>query len=139
MRELDIDLMLVSNSYLPERSQFLSTTELVTVVGNLMENAIEATNMIPAEDLRAVAVQITEDEKGLLIMVSDTGEGIEPENLPHIFERGFSTKAATGRGVGMCRIRDIVESHGGTIDVDTEPGSGTTFTIIISQKRGGSL
>ena len=139
MRELDIDLILVSNSYLPERSNFLSTTELVTVVGNLMENAIEATNMIPAEDLRAVAVQITEDEKGLLIMVSDTGEGIEPENLPHIFERGFSTKAATGRGVGMCRIRDIVESHGGTIDVDTEPGSGTTFTIIISQKRGGSL
>jgi CitB family two-component system sensor histidine kinase MalK/two-component system sensor histidine kinase DctS len=139
MRELDIDLILVSNSYLPERSEFLSTTELVTVVGNLMENAIEATNMIPAEDLRAVAVQITEDEKGLLIMVSDTGEGIEPENLPHIFERGFSTKAAAGRGVGMCRIREIVESHGGTIDVDTEPGSGTTFTIIISQKRGGSL
>lgn len=139
MRELDIDLILVSNSNLPERSEFLSTTELVTVVGNLMENAIEATDVIPAEDLRAVAVQITEDEKGLLIMVSDTGEGIQPENLPHIFERGFSTKAATGRGVGMCRIREIVESHGGTIDVDTEPGSGTTFTIIISQKRGGSL
>ena len=109
------------------------------MVGNLLENAIEATDVIPAEDLRAVVLQITEDEKGLLIMVSDTGGGIDPDVLPHIFEPGFSTKAAKGRGVGMGRIKEIVDSHHGTIDVDTEPGSGTTFTIIFSQKRGGSL
>ena len=139
MRELDIDMILLSNSSLPEQSAHLSTTELVTVVGNLLENAIEATNVIPAEDLRAVVLQITEDEKGLLIMVSDTGEGISEEDLPQIFRKGFSTKAATGRGVGMSRIQDIVSSHGGTIDVDTEPGSGTTFTIIISRERGGSV
>ena len=139
MRELDIDFMLVSNSLLPEQSRYLSNMELVTVVGNLLENAIEATNVIPAEELRAIALQITEDKKGLLIMVSDTGEGIDDESLPRIFDQGFSTKARKGRGVGMHRIRQIVESHGGTIDVDTEPGSGTTFTIIFSQKRGGSL
>ena len=139
MRELDIDFMLVSNSSLPEQSRYLSNTELVTVVGNLLENAIEATNVIPAEELRAIALQLTEDERGLLIMVSDTGEGISSEILPHIFDQGFSTKASRGRGVGMHRIRQIVESHCGTIDVDTEPGSGTTFTIIFSQKRGGSL
>ena len=139
MRELDIDFVLVSNSSLPEQSAYLSNTELVSLVGNLLENAIEATNVIPAEDLRAVALQITEDEKGLLIMVSDTGEGIGEDVLPRIFESGFSTKASRGRGVGMGRIREIVDSHGGTIDVDTEPGSGTTFTIIFNQKRGGSL
>lgn len=139
MRELDIDFMLVSNSSLPEQSRYLSNTELVTVVGNLLENAIEATNVIPAEELRAIALQLTEDERGLLIMVSDTGEGISSEILPHIFDQGFSTKASRGRGVGMHRIKEIIESHCGTIDVDTEPGSGTTFTIIFSQKRGGSL
>ena len=139
MRELDIKLVLMRNSRLPEQSRYLSTTELVTVVGNLLENAIEATDAIPAEDLRAVTLQLTEDETGLLIMVSDTGEGIAPEHLPHIFDHGFSTKAATGRGVGMGRIKEIVESHGGTIDVDTEPGSGTTFTIIIGRERGGSV
>lgn len=139
MRELDINLVLMRNSRLPERSRYLSTTELVTVVGNLLENAIEATDAIPAEDLRAVTLQLTEDETGLLIMVSDTGEGIAPEHLPHIFDHGFSTKAAAGRGVGMGRIKEIVESHGGTIDVDTEPGSGTTFTIIFSRERGGSV
>ena len=139
MREMDIDFILLSNSGLPDQSAYLSGTELVTVVGNLLENAIEATNVIPAGELRVVTLQITEDEKGLLIMVSDTGEGIAGDVLPHIFEPGFSTKASHGRGVGMRRIKEIVDSHGGTIDVDTEPGSGTTFTIIFSQKRGGRV
>ena len=139
MRELDISLVLMRNSSLPEQSRYLTTTELVTVVGNLLENAIEATGASPAGELRAVVLQLTEDEQGLMVMVSDTGVGISQEDLPHIFERGFSTKAAQGRGVGMSRIREIVEGHGGTIDVDTEPGSGTTFTIIIGRERGGSV
>jgi CitB family two-component system sensor histidine kinase MalK/two-component system sensor histidine kinase DctS len=138
MRELDVDFVLMRNSALPERSRCLSTEEPVTVVGNLMENAIEAANAIPADELRVVVLQLTEDEKGLYIMVSDTGTGIDANVLPHIFEAGFSTKAATGRGVGMGRIKEIVDSHGGTIDVETDPGSGTTFTIILSQKQGGS-
>ena len=139
MRELDIDFMLISNSSMPRQSAYLSNPELVTVVGNLLENAIETTNVIPAGQLRAIALQLTEDERGLLIMVSDTGEGISAEALPRIFELGYSTKASKGRGVGMSRIKEIVDSHGGTIDVDAEPGSGTTFTIIFSEKRGGSL
>ena len=69
-------------------------------------------------------------------MVSDTGTGIEPGVLPHIFETGFSTKASSGRGVGMGRVKEIVESHFGSIEVDTDPGSGTTFTIIIGRKEG---
>ena len=139
MRELDLELTLMQNSSLPEHSKYLSSSELVTVVGNLMENAIEAANTTPMDRYRGVAVQLTEDEKGLLIMVSDTGEGISEEHLPHIYEAGFSTKAKKGRGVGMNRIKQIVESHGGTIDVETEPGEGTTFTIILNQKRGGIL
>ena len=137
MRERDVDFVLMNNSYLPEQSRYLTTDELVTVVGNLLENAIEATDIIPAEDLRAVAMQITEDDKGLLIQVSDTGIGIEDEDLPLIFNTGFSTKAATGRGVGMSRIKEIVDRRGGSIEVETEPGSGTTFTLIFSRERGG--
>ena len=136
MRELDIDFVLMSNSSLPEQSAYLSNTELVTLVGNLLENAIEATNVIPGDELRAVTLQITEDEKGLLIMVSDTGEGISQEALPHIFESGFSTKSGSGRGVGMKLISQIVDRHSGSIEVDTEPGSGTTITIIFSRERG---
>lgn len=137
MRERDVDFVLMTNSYLPEQSRYLTTDELVTVVGNLLENAIEATDIIPAEDLRAVSLQLTEDDKGLLIQVSDTGTGIEDEVLPKIFNTGFSTKADTGRGVGMSRIKEIVDRRGGSIEVETEPGSGTTFTLIFSRERGG--
>lgn len=138
-RELNIELALLSNSHLPEHSRYLSTEELVTVVGNLLENAMEAVNAQAADALRSVVLQITEDDKGLFIMVSDTGEGIREEDLPHIFETGFSTKAAAGRGIGMKLIREISDAHGGTVDVDTEPGSGTTITVIFRQERGGSL
>ena len=136
MRELDIQLTLLSNSSLPERSRYLSTRELVTVVGNLLENAMEAVDAAPADGIRNVVLQLTEDEKGLFLMVSDTGEGISPENLPHIFEESFSTKARSGRGVGMKLIQEIVDRHGGSIEVDTEPGSGTTFSLILSRERG---
>ena len=114
----------------------MSTNELVTVVGNLLENAMEAVDPVPAGQDRSIALQITEDDRGLLIMVSDTGRGISREDLPHIFENGFSTKAGSGRGVGMKLIREITDRHGGSIEVDTEPGSGTTITIIFSRERG---
>jgi signal transduction histidine kinase len=70
-------------------------------------------------------------------MVSDTGPGIADKDLPHIYEQGFSTKASKGRGMGMALIKRIVDGHAGTIEVETEPGFGTTFTIILNQTRGG--
>lgn len=139
MRELEIELTLLKNSALPEHSRYLSTGELVTVIGNLLENAIEALSAVPRDAVRSIVLQITEDENGLLIMVSDTGEGIDPKDLPHIYKYGFSTKAASGRGVGMSLIQEIVDHRGGTIEVDTEPGYGTTFGLIFGRERGGSI
>ncbi len=138
MRELDIRLTLLANSCLPEHSRYLSTHELVTVVGNLLENAIEAVNAQPPGADRSVVMQITEDETGLLIVLSDSGVGIQETDLPHIYESGFSTKANHGRGVGMVLIKSVVDRHGGILEVDSEPGSGTTFTLIINRPRGGT-
>lgn len=136
-RELDIHLTLLSNSDLPEHSQYLSTSDLVAVVGNLLENAIEAINAQVTENSRSIDLQITEDARGLVLIVSDTGIGILPWQLNHIYESSFSTKAAEGRGIGMSLIHDIVEHRGGSIEVDSEPGAGTTFTLIFSKKRKG--
>ena len=142
MRELNIELLLANTSHIPNQSRYLSTNELVTVVGNLMENAIEAIEAVDStqEDrIRSVRLDLTENEKGLLIMISDSGTGISDQDLPLIYEPGFSTKAAKGRGVGMVLVKRIVESHGAAIDVETEPGFGTTFTIILNRERGGTL
>lgn len=136
MRELDIHLTLLANSSLPEHSRYLSTPEIVTVVGNLLENAIEAVNAVSDDRARTIVLQITEDEHSLLILISDSGIGIDPEIMPHICELGFSTKAAEGRGVGMSLIRDIVDRHEGSMEVDSEPGDGTTFTLIFTKERG---
>lgn len=137
MRELDIHMTLLANSHLPEHSRYLSTQDLVMVVGNLLENAVEAVNAVTDSRPRSVVLQITEDDNGLLIQVSDSGIGIDDAVLPHVYEVGFSTKASEGRGVGMSLIRDAVERRKGTIEVDTEPGCGTTFTLIFNQPRGG--
>ncbi len=69
------------------------------------------------------------------IMVRDTGSGITPENLKNIFRPFFTTKSGqnrptgSGSGVGLAFCRRIVEAHGGTIGVESEPGQGSTFTV----------
>jgi len=108
---------------------------LIKVVGNLLENAIEAINARSDNGDRDIVMQLTENDEGLLIMVSDTGIGITPENLKRIYEQGFSTKASEGRGTGMTLIKEVVTRCEGNIEVESEPGSGTTFTLIFDKER----
>ena len=64
----------------------------------------------------------------LAIVVEDTGAGIPPEARRRIFEPFFTTKAR-GTGLGLAVARRVIEEHGGTIEVTSQPGQGTTFTI----------
>jgi signal transduction histidine kinase len=73
-----------------------------------------------------------------LIEIADTGAGIHPEDLPHIFERFYrSDKAGTTRGfgLGLAIARNIIEQHQGTIEVESEPGTGSTFRIVVPLSR----
>jgi signal transduction histidine kinase/DNA-binding response OmpR family regulator len=94
---------------------------------NLISNACDACK---SEDV----VTISTDQEGeyIIIRVQDTGKGIPPENLPKIFEPFFSTKPEVkGTGLGLSVSYGIIKNHGGRIDVTSEPGLGTTFTVSL--------
>jgi two-component system heavy metal sensor histidine kinase CusS len=93
-------------------------------VSNLVGNALAHT---PAEG--EVRLTAEADQAGLRVTVADTGTGILPEDLPHLFDRFFRSRAAraSGRGVGLglAIVRRVSELHGGTLTVESEPGRGT--------------
>jgi len=101
--------------------------ELVDVVLNLVVNAVQA-----RQDGRAnrVAVELVRDGPHAVLKVADTGKGISAGHLKRLFEAYFTTKApGEGAGLGLSLARKIVLSHGGSIDVTTEVGVGSTFTV----------
>jgi signal transduction histidine kinase len=90
---------------------------------NLLRNAMEAT---PAGG--AVSLAARTSARGHTIEVRDTGPGIVADTLPKIFDLYFTTKAG-GTGIGLAVTQQIVAAHGGTIEVDTVPGRGTTMRV----------
>ena len=101
------------------------------VLNNLLNNAIAHTG-------KDGSISLTSRQQGdkLYINVTDTGEGIPPEDLPMIFERFYRvdksrTRATGGSGLGLTIARRIVEAHGGTIEATSQIGKGSTFTFSI--------
>ena len=104
---------------------------LEQVVLNLLANALDAVEGRP-EPRVTLATLLTDGpgDPGVEICVADNGSGIPPEVLPLIFEPFFSTKdSGRGTGLGLPISQDIVERHGGTIRVETEPDAGTRFKV----------
>ncbi|TDD90450.1 HAMP domain-containing protein [Actinomadura darangshiensis] len=98
-------------------------------VGNLLANAVRYTPSGGRVSLRAYA-----DGDEVLIEVSDTGPGIEPEHLPHVFDRFWRaeksrSRQSGGSGLGLAIVRQLAEAHGGSAAVRSEPGRGATFVL----------
>jgi len=105
------------------------------VVDNLISNAIKYTGR---EGSVSVTARVGEDE-GIELVVSDTGMGIAEEDLPHIFDRFYRAGEAEaqhipGTGLGLSIVRDIVEAHGGTLEVASTVGEGSEFTVRLSRR-----
>jgi len=122
----------------PERLPYALADEsrFGQIIGNLLDNAIKHTEN--------GTVVVTASEKGGKIEVSvrDTGEGIEPEHLPHLFEafRTFDeTSEQRGFGLGLAIVGQLVELQGGTISVDSTRGVGTAFTFTLPVASGGRM
>jgi signal transduction histidine kinase len=101
--------------------------QLRQALDNLVRNAVEAT---PAGGLVRLAAR--REAGGRAVEVTDTGRGIGPDELPRIFDLYFTTKPE-GTGVGLAVTQQIVTAHGGTIEVDSRPGAGTTMTVRLPE------
>jgi two-component system, OmpR family, phosphate regulon sensor histidine kinase PhoR len=103
--------------------------QIRVVLTNIVDNAIKYTI-----EGGTVTVSAITNQSLARVKVSDTGIGIKAEDLPHIFDRFFrvkgkDTRGITGSGLGLSLVQKVVEAHNGSIDVDSESGKGTTFTV----------
>ena len=102
------------------------------VLANLVSNAVRHT---PAGG--SVTVQVDEpSDAGCVVRVIDTGEGITPDDLPHVFDRFWRadpsrTRESGGAGLGLAISHELVRVHGGRLDVESVPGAGSTFIITL--------
>jgi two-component system OmpR family sensor kinase/two-component system sensor histidine kinase BaeS len=101
------------------------------VLGNLLHNAVRHT---PPRGSVVVAAEATEDGS-VAFSVRDSGTGIPPDLLPHVFDRFVKASGSDGAGLGLAIARSLVEAHGGTIDARSEPGAGSTFRFVLPTSR----
>jgi signal transduction histidine kinase len=102
---------------------------------NLFSNAIRY-----SKDGDSINITGSETSGSCIVKVSDTGIGIADKDKEHIFElfyRGTNSRREEGMGIGLTVVKSIVDTHGWTIGVDSEPGKGTTFTITIPKQTTG--
>ena len=125
--ELGIRLRLDRESTLSEESPWLPPEAYVTILGNLIENAIEVLNQSRCTT-KEISVSIREGEDSLLLCVEDTGPGISPQLRRTMFQRGVSTKGRS-RGTGLSLVHEVVEAYHGEIRVESESGVGTSFFL----------
>jgi len=115
---------------------FIDEDKIREVLVNLITNAIHA---MSAGDTVFVRTNLAEDKNHIIIEIEDTGKGIPPEFLAHIFDPFFSTKGTEGTGLGLSISYGIIRKHQGKINVKSKVGEGTTFTIelpIYQTKEG---
>jgi signal transduction histidine kinase len=109
---------------------FVDRDKFFRIFSNLLSNAIRYT------DKGQIRILTEVKNQNLILYFSDTGQGIEPQNLDRIFDRFYRTDSARSRvgggtGLGLAITRAIVQAHQGTIEVTSKLGQGTTFTITI--------
>lgn len=103
---------------------------LEKVLVNLLSNAFKFT-----PEGGSARIELTEEGDRVFIQVIDTGSGIQPANLPHLFDRFYTEDRSMGTGIGLHLVKEYIHMHGGEIRVESEPGQRTTFTVCLRKGK----
>lgn len=119
----------------PHLRIFADATHISNVISNLIDNAIKY-----SADKVEIIIEVGETDRMSRVVVSDQGIGIDRDNQPRIFEKFYRVPTGNmqhvrGYGLGLYYVKQIVEKHGGSISVQSEPGKGSTFTLLLPKRK----
>ena len=126
-----VDMRVDARSRLEELPESLSELDAITVLGNLLHNAVDAVLEGPEAKPR-VSVRVAQSSDELLMIVRDWGPGITLEEVANIFDRDHTTKRGHA-GIGLFLVRGIVRRAGGSIDLEHPRGGGVQFVVRVPQ------
>ncbi|MBZ5752856.1 ATP-binding protein [Metabacillus rhizolycopersici] len=128
--EKKINLEIDSESFVDPLPSHIEVTDIITIIGNLIDNAFDA---VTHQKEKKVTFSITSIGNDIIIEVTDSGKGISEDLLGALFSLGYSSKGKN-RGYGLFNVQHIVESLGGTIEVNNEKNGGAIFTVYLPKK-----
>jgi CitB family two-component system sensor histidine kinase CitS len=131
--EKKIDFAIDDNSSLGIVPRHIDMAKLITILGNVIDNAMEA---VEENDTKQVSFFTTDLGEDIIFEIADNGKGITEDMMDTIFETGYSTKAMFDRGYGLASVKTVVEELGGSIVVHNQPEAGAVFSVFIPKKGG---
>ena len=133
--ELNVKFVLREGCCYSQSDMNLPSEMLVTIIGNLIDNAFESMNENNDYSVqKELLFGIYSRPGAVLITTDDTGSGISPENMEHIFENGYSTKGE-GRGTGLYQVKAMIDAFGGKITAESQAGVGTSFSVSFMEEK----
>ncbi|WP_369600368.1 sensor histidine kinase [Hahella sp. SMD15-11] len=133
-REMGLVLVLHPESHMRDLPEALERDKLVSILGNLIDNALEATRDHTGRG-GVVSVSMSDFGDELIFEIEDQGPGIPPEARETIFHKGVTSKAESGHGYGLHLVRQWVALFHGTITVEPADEGGTRFTVYLPKQR----
>ncbi|WP_241236370.1 ATP-binding protein [Brevibacillus marinus] len=133
-RELKVRFTVDRDSSLKRLPDHLPHQTMIILLGNLIQNSFDAV-LEQEPDKREVVCYLSDRGDDILLEVEDSGKGIPEDNVERIFEYGYSTKAGVKRGIGLTKVKQIVDEAGGYILVNRSELGGTLFTISLPKER----
>lgn len=132
-QELKVHFEIDTNSSMKDIPNHIQREKLVTIIGNLLDNAFEAVLNLDKQEC-LVRLSMTDLGNDLIFEVDDSGKGIEEENYQQLFQQGYSTKKEPGSGMGLFLLDRAVKALGGNVIVNRSELGGLAFTIIIPKQ-----